>query len=118
MFPTLAYEIKGYDPLDDCLNEIGHSAEAEEAVFGKFDNIHEPCTCPFCGEEACVCDIIDVGSLPHPETQEWEEMIDGMRDMEKYSGVIKAARESIEARGLDFNEEFEKWKKKEKKDHV
>ena len=50
--------------------------------------------------------------IPVPGTQAWEDMIDGMRMMEQYSGVIKAAKESIEARGLNFDEEFEKFKAK------
>jgi hypothetical protein len=50
-------------------------------------------------------------TIPEPGTQAWERMIDGMRKMDQYSGVINAARESIEARGLNFDEEFEKWKK-------
>jgi wyosine [tRNA(Phe)-imidazoG37] synthetase (radical SAM superfamily) len=49
-------------------------------------------------------------NIPEPGTSEWERMIDGMRKMERYSGVIIAARESIEARGLNFDEEFAKWK--------
>jgi len=57
---------------------------------------------------------IDELTLPEPGTQAWEDMVDGMRRMEQYSGVINAARKSIEARGLNFNEEFEKWKKRNK----
>jgi len=53
--------------------------------------------------------------MPEPGTQEWEEMVDFMRaDLERdmgYTKLIKAAEEAIKARGGDFDEEFEKWKK-------
>jgi hypothetical protein len=58
---------------------------------------------------------VNIPKLPEPGTQAWEDMIYNMREMNKYSGVIRAARESIEARGLNFDEEFAKWKKEKGK---
>jgi hypothetical protein len=53
--------------------------------------------------------------MPEPGTREWEDMVDFMRkDLESdmgYTKIIKAAKDSIEARGGDFDEEFKKWKK-------
>ena len=53
-------------------------------------------------------------SLPKPGTQDWENMIDFMRaDLEsdmRYTKLINTVRKSIESRGGNFDEEFEKWK--------
>ena len=53
--------------------------------------------------------------MPEPGSKEWEEMVDFMReDLESdmgYSKIIKFAKDRIEARDGNFNEEFEKWKK-------
>jgi len=51
-----------------------------------------------------------IPELPEPGTQAWENMIDNMRRLDQYSGIIQAARKSIEARGLNFDNEFKKWK--------
>ncbi len=52
--------------------------------------------------------------LPDPESPEWEEMVEFMRaDLASdfgYTKIIKAAKESIEARGGNFNEELKKWR--------
>ncbi len=52
--------------------------------------------------------------LPDPKSPEWEDMVEFMRaDLANgmaYSKIIKAARESIEARGGNFDEEFKKWR--------
>jgi hypothetical protein len=61
--------------------------------------------------------VLDEMDIPESGTQEWENMIDDMRKYdtivlkfeEQYSGVINAARKSIESRGLNFDEEFAKW---------
>lgn len=58
---------------------------------------------------------MNIPKLPEPGTQAWEDMVAHMRKMNQYSGVIRAARESIEARGLNFMEEFDKWKKENNK---
>jgi hypothetical protein len=54
-------------------------------------------------------------SMPEPGTKAWESMVDFMRaDLDNnmgYSKLIKAARESMESRGLNFDEEFSKWKR-------
>jgi len=54
-------------------------------------------------------------SMPDPGSDEYERMIDFMReDLETdmgYSKIIEAARKNIEADGRDFWKEFEKWKK-------
>ncbi len=53
-------------------------------------------------------------TLPNTESPEWEEMVEFMRvDLASdfgYSKIIKAARESIEARGGNFDEELKKWR--------
>lgn len=87
---------------------------------------------------------MDIPKLPDPGTQAWEDMVGHMRKMNQYSGVIRAARTLIEDRReclecgeiwqidkdstgycpvcgsanvqhKDFNEEFTKWKKENKK---
>jgi hypothetical protein len=132
----------GYDPLNDCLDGIGRSAGAEEAVFGRMATNHV--VCPFCDKENCTCEdildlplpdrecficpkdkckckVIHLDPLPHPGTQKWEGMIDFMRaDLETnmaYSKIIDMGIRLVEERGGNFREEFEKWKK-EKKEHV
>jgi hypothetical protein len=54
--------------------------------------------------------------IPDPGSKEYEEMVAFMRaDLETdmgYSKIMEAARKSIEARGKNFQEEFEKWVKK------
>lgn len=71
--------------------------------------------CIFCGKKPCICAVIELPKLPEPGTQSWENMVDFIRadmaNVDRYSKLIKAAKKSIEARGLNFNEEFEKWKK-------
>lgn len=56
-------------------------------------------------------DNLAIPEIPEPGTYEYECMIDRMRTLEKYSGLINAARKNIESRGLNFDEEFEKWRK-------
>lgn len=57
----------------------------------------------------------DIDPMPEPGTQEYEEMVDFMRkDIESgfaYSKIIDMARKLIEARGGNFEKEFELWKK-------
>lgn len=130
------------DDLSDIIDE-GMSAEAEQAVFGHQATNHDIkcpgkktdiclqcpqesfCTiitgdsnCVFCHGNPCVCDTIELPTLPEPGTQAHEEMIDFMRaDMESgmgYSKIIEFARKSIEARGLDFDEEFKKYQANKK----
>jgi hypothetical protein len=52
--------------------------------------------------------------MPEPGTDAYERMIDFMRaDLESgmaYSKIEMEARKIIEARGGNFDEEFEKWK--------
>ena len=52
--------------------------------------------------------------LPEPGTQAWENMVDYMRaDMASgmaYTKLEIHARNIIVEKGLDFDEEFEKWK--------
>jgi len=54
--------------------------------------------------------------MPNPGSKEYEEMVEFMRaDLEAdmgYSKMIETARKSVEAKGKNFQEEFEKWKKK------
>lgn len=58
-------------------------------------------------------------SMPEPGSPEWENMVDFMRaDLESdmaYSKIIDQGRKIVEARGGNFEEEFEKWKKEGKK---
>jgi len=57
-------------------------------------------------------------SRPEPGSQEWEDMVDFMRkDLDSgmaYTKLIEKAKKLIEARGGNFDEEFEKWKEKNK----
>jgi hypothetical protein len=95
------------DPIEEALDGIGHSAEAEEAVFGSKATNHDAvitclgaestlcgtcpqktfCTileveteCAFCRELPCVCAIIELPKLPEPGTQKFENMVDFMRE--------------------------------------
>jgi hypothetical protein len=127
------------EDADEPWKSLGHSAEAEEAVFGHQATNHnikcpgkktDICTecpqktfctiitgdsnCLFCHGNPCVCDDIKLPKLPEPGTQDWERMVDNMRQQLEYMPIIKAAKESIEARGLDFDEEFEKFKANKK----
>ena len=56
-----------------------------------------------------------VSQLPEPGTQAWEDMADFMRaDLENdmaYSKIIDQGRKIVEARGENFEEAFEEWKK-------
>jgi len=54
-----------------------------------------------------------------PESSDYEKMVDFMRaDLENnmaYSKIIKAARDIIEKKGGNFDEEFNEWKKRKAK---
>jgi hypothetical protein len=103
-------------------DELGHSSEAERAVLDRsykaepidgssyandlrddpWDEAKQK-PCLFCRENPCNCAVIKLPKLPVPGSLKWESM--------GYSGIIAAAKKSIESRGLNFNEEFKKWKK-------
>ena len=95
------------DPIEEALDGLGHSAEAEQAVFGNKSTQHEKCV--FCRETPCGCAVIELPKLPDPGGQSWENMIDYMRkDIASGMGYTKvqiAAREIVENDGRDFDEE-------------
>ena len=95
------------DPIEEVLDGLGHSAEAEHAVFGNKSTQHEPCV--FCRETPCGCAVIELPKLPDPGGQSWEDMIDYMRkDIANGMGYTKvqiAARELVELDGRNFDEE-------------
>ncbi|MBW2646247.1 MAG: hypothetical protein JRE23_08730 [Deltaproteobacteria bacterium] len=59
--------------------------------------------------------------MPEPGTLEYEDMVDFIRkDLEsgmRYTKLIKAAKDSIEARGGNFDEEFDRWKKERRRQY-
>ena len=95
------------DSIEEALDGLGHSAEAEQAVLGNKSTQHEPCV--FCRETPCGCAVIELPKLPDPGGQSWEDMIDYMRkDIASgmgYTKVQMAARELVELDGRDFDEE-------------
>lgn len=98
----------------DTITMFGHSAEAEDAVFGPDATKNHEEECFICRGE-CKCEIVELPKLlklPEPGTNDWEILVNNMRELEKYTPIILAAKEIIEANGKNFNEEFEKWKKK------
>lgn len=56
--------------------------------------------------------------LPDPGSNDWEDMVDFMRqDLESgmgYTKLIDTTKEILKEQGRDFDEEFEKWKKRNK----
>ena len=60
--------------------------------------------------------ILDVPILPEPDTQEWEDMVEVMReDLESGTALAKIeaiARKIVADRGGDFAAEFAEWRKK------
>jgi len=110
--------VLGVDYLDDyvceqCDNchELCFCEEEEKTVFGNQTTEHEKCV--FCQKAPCICEVVKLPKLPEPGTPKWETFVESIRELEKYSPLIQHAKKVIEASGRDFNEEFEKWKKKQ-----
>lgn len=129
-----------FDPFHDTdrspITKMLLETALDDFVCNECGNCHELCwcdsVCTFCEEEICVCDEIvlkpidhsakaekviaasTIHAMPEPGSQAWEDMVDFMRaDVDSgmgYTKLIEAVRKSIESSGLNFDEEFEKWK--------
>jgi len=57
--------------------------------------------------------------IPHPDSKEYDRMVDFMReDLRTGMGltkIIESARKAVEESGRNFDEEFAKWLKKQGK---
>ena len=57
---------------------------------------------------------MDIPTLPDPDTQAWEDMVDFMReDVDNnmcHTMLISKTRELLKSQGRDFDAEFTKWK--------
>jgi len=60
-----------------------------------------------------------VMGIPHPDSKEYDRMVDFMReDLRTGMGltkIIESARKAVEESGRNFDEEFAKWLKKQGK---
>lgn len=58
---------------------------------------------------------MDIPTLPNPDTQAWEDMVDFMReDLDNnmmHTRLISKTKELLKSQGRDFDAEFNKWKK-------
>jgi hypothetical protein len=111
-FPTFENDkpIVGVDYHYDSLDE---EAAYWRDDMGHVDEDAEEEKCFICRGE-CQCETInlELPQLPDPGTPEWDMFVDTIKVLEEHKPVILATKEIIEAQGKNFNEEFERWKKK------
>ena len=102
------------------MSHKGHKRKARKCKFRDnrpgsdwvtCDHTDNPTALKVCSEEHCPG---SEGTMPLPGDSGYESMVDFMRaDLAcgmGYTNLIEAARKSIEARGLNFEEEFNKSK--------